>query len=448
MTNRLTIKILLIASFAIFLFVPIKILAAGLVINEVMYDPAGTDANHEWIELYNSGAADIDLTDYKFNDGDNATNHGLNAPPKNGSRGSLIIQASGYLILAGNAETVIADLASYSGSTIDTVMNLSNTSSALKVFDKDNGEVASANYAKTMGAAGNGKTLEWDGSTFHESYRDGGTPGAPNSVLSEIPVSSPPAQTPNATSSGQTYESSPQDASDELSYENYSDKVFINEFMPWPDDGKEWVELINTNDATIDLSAWQIDDGPEGSASQGIPEGTLIQPNDLIVIELNKDILNNSGDQLRFLWPDGQTTHSISYKNAKQGLSSARFGTGLWLWTNQPTPGQPNKKSNASTTQKTASVPPSAPVVLSEQVSEPVAQSEANVRKLSQTDKTSSSNLFASPTARQNSVTESNQPQKSASPPLFVLLGIITVLSLASGLGLVYFRRKTKIDNS
>jgi hypothetical protein len=44
-------------------------LNAAVVINEIMYDPAGTDTGYEWIELYNNGDADIDLEGAKIQAG-------------------------------------------------------------------------------------------------------------------------------------------------------------------------------------------------------------------------------------------------------------------------------------------------------------------------------------------------------------------------------------------
>ncbi len=193
--------IFLIASFAVFLFgTKISLAQSGLIINEIMYDLPlpGTDTNHEWIELFNAGSSEINLTDCKFNDGDSATNHALNAPPKNGSRGSLILAPGTYLILSGNASTTILDLPNYNGSIIDTVMSLNNTAAKLKIFDKGSAEIASASYSKEMGGAGNNKTLEWNGSKFKESTQGEGTPGKENSVLAQsYPAASPPSETNN-----------------------------------------------------------------------------------------------------------------------------------------------------------------------------------------------------------------------------------------------------------
>src|SRR5689334_18891591 len=37
-------------------------------------------------------------------------------------------------------------------------------------------------------------------------------------------------------------------------------QILINEFMPRPSSGSEWVELFNPNPVDIDLSGWKIDD--------------------------------------------------------------------------------------------------------------------------------------------------------------------------------------------
>jgi hypothetical protein len=41
---------------------------AALLITEVVYDEAGTDADGEWIEIYNNGSTTLDLSNYKFGD--------------------------------------------------------------------------------------------------------------------------------------------------------------------------------------------------------------------------------------------------------------------------------------------------------------------------------------------------------------------------------------------
>jgi len=154
-----------------------------LIINEIMYNLSGVDDKHEWIELYNASSSEINLEGFKINDGDDSTNHGFNVPPKNNSRGSMIIPPQGYLLLADDAATVAQNIPNHSGSIIDTVFSLPNLSGLLKIIDKDGKEIYLASYSKQMGASGNGKTLEWDGAQFMESFVPGGTPGTQNSIL-------------------------------------------------------------------------------------------------------------------------------------------------------------------------------------------------------------------------------------------------------------------------
>src|ERR1035437_4243734 len=50
----------------IFLFSVSHAARAEMVINEIMYDPSGTDTNREWVEVYNSGGSAVDLSQWFF----------------------------------------------------------------------------------------------------------------------------------------------------------------------------------------------------------------------------------------------------------------------------------------------------------------------------------------------------------------------------------------------
>lgn len=216
--------------------------------------------------------------------------------------------------------------------------------------------------------------------------------------------------------------------------------------------GNEWVELINLSKETVDLSNWQIDDGPDGSLAQLIPGGTLIQPDQFLVIQLSKDIFNNEGDQVRLLWPDRQIVHSVTYQKASTGFSSSRFEDGVWLWTNQPTPGQKNEKNiPAAQTQTNAdnSALRQAPLVaaLSESVAEPKNEPTQNLQKspeISQADQSANQ----SPQKTEIAVSAQNNqaaPKNSRLNVWLILAGIITV-SLLTGIALITLRRKKAID--
>ena len=40
---------------------------ASIIVSEIMYDPQGTDTDHEWVELYNTGSDTVEITkDWRF----------------------------------------------------------------------------------------------------------------------------------------------------------------------------------------------------------------------------------------------------------------------------------------------------------------------------------------------------------------------------------------------
>lgn len=160
--------------------------AGDLVINEIMYDLEGSDTlnnkSREWIELYNNSGREITLTGgtsgWRFSDG---SNHLLNEPA---AQGSMTISTGGYAVLAGDAATFLADHPGFSGTVIDTVMSLKNSTSTTKIAAPDETIIDEVTYYSSWGADGNGKTLERksDGD-WSVSSANGGTPGALNNWL-------------------------------------------------------------------------------------------------------------------------------------------------------------------------------------------------------------------------------------------------------------------------
>ncbi|MBI4919703.1 lamin tail domain-containing protein [Candidatus Azambacteria bacterium] len=160
-----------------------------LVINEIMYDLSDVaDKDHEWIEIFNPRDSVVNLEGGKLYDGDGETNHGLNAPPKNNSQGSLVIPAGGYAILAANAGNFLADHPGFNGTVIDTVLDLKNSTDTIKILSPNNVVIDEVVYSNSWGADGNGKTLERksaggasnDPANWAQSSVNGGTPGAAN----------------------------------------------------------------------------------------------------------------------------------------------------------------------------------------------------------------------------------------------------------------------------
>ena len=186
---------------------------ARIEINEIMYDlpkEIGADKDREWIELYNSGSSDVNLTGWKFDDGA-PSKHGLNAPPKNGSRGSLTISAGEFIILSGKADTFIIDHPEYSGTVIDTVMSLNNTSETILLLDENGNIVDSVSYTKDLGANSDGNSLQHVSGEWVAGIP---TPGEANTASTAAPYfpdeSGEKSQTIQTTSISSSFPTEPQ----------------------------------------------------------------------------------------------------------------------------------------------------------------------------------------------------------------------------------------------
>ena len=143
----------------IFLFIcffPV-ITKAQVEINEIMYDLEGADSGREWVEIFNNSTNEVNLSGWKFYDG---SNHVLNEPPKNGGKGLLILSAYQYAVFADKAEIFVFEHPEYEGILIDTVVALNNTEGILKLFNKEGVEIDSVSYDKSIGANGDGNSLQ------------------------------------------------------------------------------------------------------------------------------------------------------------------------------------------------------------------------------------------------------------------------------------------------
>ncbi|MGZ4493624.1 MAG: lamin tail domain-containing protein [Nocardioides sp.] len=99
-------------------------------------------------------------------------------------------------------------------------------------------------------------------------------------------------------------------------------KVKVNEFMPAPSSGNEWVELYNPTAQVVDVSGYYVDDvAGGGGAPKQIPSGTTIPAGGRWVFEFASGFLNNTGsDSARFTDPSGTQIDGYDYS-----LSSTHY---------------------------------------------------------------------------------------------------------------------------
>lgn len=134
----------------------------------------------------------------------------------------------------------------------------------------------------------------------------------------------------------------------------------FNEIMPNPegsDQGQEWVEVINAGQAPIALDGWTV--ANKGKPGQAITSGIQLEPGELFVFspELLPPNLGNTRDSLSLRDPEGKIADTLSYQKAPSG-ESYMLSNGTWHWTSQPTPGEANilaaKKAETAKTKKAA----------------------------------------------------------------------------------------------
>jgi len=166
--------------------------ADAIVINEIMYNPDGTDTSREWIELYNNEALDVDISEWKLYEND--VNHGLTV-----SQGDLVIPSNEYAVITDNADSFLLDYPDFNKTLIDTTFSLGNLGELICIKDNSLTLVDCVDYLPSWGADGNSKSLERKNpdqesneDNWAESISEKGTPGSENSVSS---ISSEPNPT-------------------------------------------------------------------------------------------------------------------------------------------------------------------------------------------------------------------------------------------------------------
>jgi hypothetical protein len=104
----------------------------------------------------------------------------------------------------------------------------------------------------------------------------------------------------------------------------------------------EWVELYNPGPNAIDLSGWIIDDEHNGNGHT-LPGGSVIAAGEFLLVELERAIFNNDGDEVRLIEPGGNPIDQMRYTSANPDVGFARHpGDGSWYQTDALSPREPN----------------------------------------------------------------------------------------------------------
>lgn len=194
---------------ALIVFIVPSLASAQVVINEIMYNPQGSDSGREWVELYNSGTADETMVggsgkgSWRINDG---SNHTLTDPNSGTGRGSLTIPAGGYLVVANDPNDFISGEYANSGtssfSVVKSSLSLSNNGGALTLTDGTGAIIDTASFTPTQGGNDDTSSLQRqpDGSWIAALP----TPGALNATVAYTAPQTPANSSGGSSSSSQT----------------------------------------------------------------------------------------------------------------------------------------------------------------------------------------------------------------------------------------------------
>lgn len=246
-----------------------SITTSGVRISEAFMNPIGDEKVGEWIELWNQNSHSVSLCGWQLDDSEG---------------GSKPYDLREYN-LAPNTYLVIPRTQS--------AIALNNSNESVRLFAPLNTEgsvqlVDVVEYGKST--EGESLALREDG---HYVWTPFTTPGAANQFRS-------------------------------VERRFATDTVVLNAALPNPDgkDSKatEWVEITNVSDMPVEVTGWQLDDKPGGSAPYVLPNLWLDPAETKRFMGNETGIeLANSYDEARLLDPDGYTNSVFSWEDAVSG---------------------------------------------------------------------------------------------------------------------------------
>ncbi|MCP6719283.1 MAG: lamin tail domain-containing protein [Patescibacteria group bacterium] len=317
---------------------PLKVIGSSeVVINEISWMGTKADSSDEWIELYNNVNWSISLEGWGLYEAGGET---LIEPL------SGVIGAKSYYLIERTNDTAVSDIPADQEPSGWGGYGLKNSGEYLQLLDQNSVIIDEVN-ASSRWFAGKAspdyRTMErkdsqksgsdpnnWatnNGSIVNGYDAKGnlieGTPKSKNSTI--LTIQPEQKQTQPVV---------------------YPSNILINEIMPSPkgqDSLEEWIELKNLNDREIDLSSWRIKDTIGSITTYNLPEGTKIGAKGFLVLfrPTTKITLNNSGDKISLIQPNGNILDSVNYEKAPRE-QSYNFIDGKWLWSITPTPGSIN----------------------------------------------------------------------------------------------------------
>lgn len=305
------------------LCLPVSLLASTktLLITEVQTG-SSTSASEEFVEIHNSSSGDIDLSGwsmyYKSATGTSWT--------KKASVLSGIIKSGDFWVFAAN----LTGNTSFSS-------GLSGTGGNLQIRDKLGNVVDQFGWGNANASLGGPASISAGGQSMYRLYNFetkffSNTDN--NFADFDIADSPTPSKLPQL-------EQIDQDTEVAVYPKLELSEIFPDPVSPLVDTSDEFIEIYNPSDQEVDLSAWKLKD--ESGEEYLIKDKSIAAKARLAIFAPESKItLNNTGDVISLLDPNGSLVdESADYENAEPGLSWSKIG-GVWQWGVGPTPSAEN----------------------------------------------------------------------------------------------------------
>lgn len=351
-----------------------------VVISEIKFSAGSGYTKDEFIELYNPGKIDVDLSGFRLakqtlsgNEYDLVTM--FDATSISGFGFLLITHPEGYegsvepdivfdtentiansnSIILYDDQGDIVDLAGFGSAVLFESEPITNPSAGKSVERKAQAESTSESMSPEGEDYSNGNGYDTDINSEDFVMRE--TPEPQNSVsaletLLKVtpidpckptpikPISPVPPASPNVPNKPNP--SVPKGDDDSMNNQ-ILEGIILNELFPAPDGSDaelEFIELFNMRDDGIDLIGWSVTDTKNSFV---IPKGTFIESENVFVLYRpeTKISLNNSGDTVYLINPAGEIVQGVEYGKAEPDRAFAYFPQIGWQWTNA-TPGEEN----------------------------------------------------------------------------------------------------------
>lgn len=255
-----------------------------IIMNEVMPDPEGSDTDYEWIELYNLYEEEIDLA--------SCTIDSKSFPV------DTVIDGESYLLLAKD------------------------------LLDSDgDGQSFEQHWGDDSGEWGDHETEDYKAVQVPISMKN-----SHDSIIFECvdyedlfswEISESGVAFSRDTQGEWTseYDVTPGSENKEKPVVNYNHNIIISEVYPSPhEDECEWIELFNYDSDPIDLTDWILADNTK---KQTFEEIRILSGKHLVLKEEHLNLtLNNSGEKIKLIDPNGDTVDVFDYISTPSGISN------------------------------------------------------------------------------------------------------------------------------